>query len=213
MKILVVSEGARDVGVDDASDGAVAVLVRRVLEQQIGRSLSEVEVVRARLPRVHRLSSTVSGYARKVQLAIVEAQAQECTAVAIVVDRDGPRNRGRLQLLLDGRDTAASNGLDLAESTALGIAVETVEAWLLADIKAINDACRAGEPADECADPERTWGPKGSERHPKAKFLSLIDSPRTAYEAVASGVRLDILEKRCPEGFGRFAEEIRTRCC
>lgn len=213
MKILIVSEGGRDIGHGYAAEGAVVVLARRVIEARLGRELHESEVDRGTLPRINSLSGAASGYERKVKLAIVEAQARGCSAVAIVVDRDGRKNKARIEQLCAGRELAASESIPLADKTVVAVAIETVEAWLIADIKAINDACRPQDPADECPNPEGIWGPKGTSKHPKDLFLSLIDTPQGRYEAVARRIRLDVLEKRCPDGFGRFAEELRRRCC
>jgi hypothetical protein len=138
VRLLLVSEGLLDVGTsgrrepaDDSGDerrGAVSVLVRRMLEEKLGRDVADREIERDVLPRVHARSDQVSGYPRKVLLAIKEAALRGCTSVAIVVDRDRTPGGSRLAELRAGRALAEAAGEPLAYRTALGVAVEMAEA-------------------------------------------------------------------------------------
>lgn len=212
------SEGALDVGMDDGTErrGAVGVLVRRLLEQRFGREVRDWEIETAHLPRTHAHSEEVSGYPRKVLLAIEEAAIRGCTSVAIVVDRDRTPGGGRLSELRTGLALAEAKGNPLAYKAALGVAVEMVEAWLLADEQALNDALGLAPPTPAIPDPERLDGGPRTDTYPKNIFKSLVKRGRASagspYDDVASRVRLDVLERRCHAGFAPFAAEVRKLC-
>jgi hypothetical protein len=224
--VLIVSEGALDVGTSgrravdyDASDerrGAVSVLVRRLLEQKWGREVADWELERAVLPRAHHRSEEVSGYPRKVLLAITEAAARKCSSVVIVVDRDRTDGGSRLAELREGRALAEADGKPLAYRTALGVAIEMVEAWLLADEKALNEALGLAPPTPAIADPEQLDGGPRTDTYPKSVFRSLVKrgsaDSGTPYDDVAARTRLDVIERRCRAGFAPFAQEVRERC-
>jgi hypothetical protein len=226
VRLLLVSEGVLDVGVavrrggahDDGDErrGAVSVLVRRLLEQKFGRDIQDWEIESAILPRVHARSEVVSGYPRKVCLAIQEAAARGCTSVAIVIDRDRTESGARLRELRDGRTLAEQQGEPLAYKSAVGVAIETVEAWLLADEKALNDALSLSPPALKIEDPEGLDGGPKTSTYPKNVFRELMSRSKaptkTPYDDVAQRVQLDVLESRCKGGFAPFAEDVRARC-
>lgn len=226
MKLLLVSEGPLDIGTGrgaadakgtgDERRGAVGVLVRRLLEEKLGRDLHEWEIESDVLPRVHARSEDVSGYERKVCLAIREAGIRGCSSVAIVVDRDRTEGGARLAALRAGRSMAERQGQPLALKTALGVAIETVEAWLLADEKALNEALAPDPPVSTLASPERLNGGPHTDKHPKVVFRTIVGRARagtsTPYDDVAACVRLDILKQRCSDGFAPFADEIQKRC-
>jgi hypothetical protein len=220
---LLVSEGALDVGASaraadhgDDRRGAVGVLVRRLLEEKLGRDVQDWEIERDVLPRVHQRSETVSGYPRKVMLAIEEARARKCSAVAIVVDRDRTEGTTRLAQLREGRTLAEQAGNPLAYKAALGVAVEMVEAWLLADEQALNEALRLQPKVDAVPDPEGLDGGPKTDGYPKAVLRKLLEAAPTPgaapYDEVAERARLEVIERRCPQGFAPFAAEVRARC-
>ena len=191
-------------------------LARRILEAHWGRSIAEGEIESAYLHRVHQLSGDVNGYERKVELAIIEAAIRECSCVVIVVDQDGPANSDRLRHLRAGRTRAETSGHSLAYSSVVGVAVRVVETWLLADVLAINQALAPDPPASTRGALEDLYGDKGTQGHPKTLFAQLASTATVEvsapYDAVATCIRLDILEQRCPKGFAALASEIRRRC-
>jgi Domain of unknown function (DUF4276) len=195
--------------------GAVTILVRRLLEEKLGREVKEWEMESKPLPRVNRRSPTLSGYEHKVRDAIIDARISGCTAVVVVVDRDGTRPGMRLTALADGRAHAERDGEALAGKTAIGVAVETVEAWLLADEAALNAALDPDPPAVTTPSPEQLDGPARTETHPKTCLRQLLDRSRREvswpYDEIAERVRLDLLAARCPEGFAPFADEVKAR--
>jgi hypothetical protein len=230
MRLLLVSEGALDVGgstrtahlqkgqPDDAFEqrGAVGVLVKRLLEEKFGRELHDWEIESDVLPRVHDRSDQVSGYERKVCLAIGEADARGCSSVAVVVDRDRTEGGKRLAALRGGRAQAEQDGNPLAYKTALGVAIEAVEAWLLADEKALNEVLDPHPAVSMLPDPEGLNGRPGTDTHPKRVFKDILSRARTAvpapYDEVAKHLRIHSLTERCSLGFAPFAEEVRSRC-
>jgi hypothetical protein len=220
VRLLIVSEGALDVGSahEDGSErrGAVGVLVRRLLEEKLGRELRDWEIECEHLPRTHAGSEGVSGYPRKVLLAIEEAAARGCTSVVIVVDRDRTEGGSRLAELRAGRDLAETRDEPLAYKTALGVAVEMVEAWLLADEQALNEGLGLAPPTHAIPDPEGLDGRRGTDTYPKSIFRTLVRRGRAAgaspYDVVASRARIDVLERSCRLGFAPFAGEVRERC-
>jgi len=193
VRLLLVSEGVLDVGTtvragaahEGSEDrrGAVSVLVRRLLEQKFGRDIHDWEMESAVLPRVHARSEAVSGYPRKVHLAIQEAAARGCTSVAIVVDRDRTEGGSRLAELRAGRDLAEERGEPPARK--------------------IEDPERLG------GGPRSDTYPKNVFRELLGRAKAPIRAP---YDEVAERARLDLLERRCKAGFAPFAEEIRERC-
>ena len=200
MKVLLFGEGNSDVTVDSQErQGAVSILLRKILESS---GNSDARITGARWPRIHE-KRTTSGFSQKVDAAIALANTRGADAVAIVVDRDGDRKR--LGMLQDGRKKAGER-VDrpyaaLAGRTAIGIAVEMLEAWLIADAGALS-AVVNGDGA--MPDPE-------SLRNPKEKIDELLDdagvSVAEGYDAIAEQARLDELERRCP-AFRNFAREV-----
>lgn len=197
MKVLLFGEGNTDVTtVAVGHRGALAILLSRLLEVG-GR---QCEISGARLPRLQ----TGSGYSRKVDLAIALAHTKGAQAVAVVVDRD--RHADRLRLLREGRDAArrktTAPHASLAWRTAVGVAVEMLEAWLIADTAALG---RVGHVQGAMPDPESTPNPK--ER--LTEFLDEVgEDVATAYDAIARDANLSEIERRCP-AFREFAQEVR----
>ena len=232
MKIRILSEGALDhgdtfdskraseralrraVGGEPDRKGVVTILVRRLLAERLNREIAEWEIETKPLPRVNRRSLTLSGYEHKIRDAIVEARISGCSAVVVVVDRDDSAPGLRLTALMAGRTHAEREGEALASKTALGVAVVTVEAWLLADETALNAALDPRPPAVTTPSPEQLDGAARSEKHPKTQLRSLIDRGRREvswpYDEIAERVRLDVLVNRCPVGFAPFAAEVRA---
>ena len=204
---LVLSEGARDIG-DGASEGAVRVLARRVLSMHMGRELAEWEVPGAPLPRPHH---SELGPLKRMRLVLSTMKLFGAKAVAVVVDND--HTTGRLEAWQKARAT-----LEVAEGAkpvAFGVAVETVEAWLLADESAINDSLAPEPRMAPISAPEDLWGKPRTEGHPKSLFTGQIGRAthtlEAPYDAVASRLRLAHVEARCPS-FKAFVDELRAVC-
>jgi hypothetical protein len=197
MKVVLFGEGNTDVTtVPKEHRGALDVLLSRIL----GEGDKECKVVGDRLPRLQR----GSGYPRKVDLAIAKAHANGAEGVAIVLDRDGATSR--LKLLDKGRtearDKTNAPHAALAWRTAIGVAVEMLEAWLIADTKALSKIVNA---TGAQQNPE-------SIRDPKGQLNQLLEDAAwelaAAYEAIAEAADTGEIEQRCP-AFRAFAQEVR----
>ena len=203
MHVLLLSEGNTDVTLvsPDVVRGAVRVFLQRLIAAEIGHEPSEWEIEGAKLPRLHE----GSGFRRKVRLAIAQRSPDaDLEALAIVIDRDGPANSGRLGLLEEGREEAVEKGYRLAPHTALGVMVEMLEAWLLADTAALAEVVGISGAA---ADPE-------SDPNPKATLSQMIGNAGVtvpeAYDQIAERADLSTIRQRCGS-FERFASEVHHR--
>lgn len=218
MRMLVVSEGKLDVG-GDAELGPVTVLVRRMIEATLGRDLRPNEIEGEPMPRLNTVRLG-KGRETRLRTALRAAEANGKDCVAFVIDRDGHANSGRRDALRAARSEIEQSGGALgalAERTAIGVAVETVEAWLLADEGALNAALAPTRPIDRHKDPEALSGGPKDPKHPKVVLSECIArathdrDQRGHYEAIALEARLELIEERCPNGFAPFAAELRTR--
>ena len=213
--VLFVGEGSKDVGrevtrvlaltedgiqSDDPSPcGVVPILVLRSLaEAKRARRFSFRASSRSRR-RSHK-----GGYGKQVLMAITDAVHDKASAVVVVTDRDGESNQSRLTEMVRGRELAESKGLVCP--TALGLAIEELEAWLLADEMAIASA--TGKRPDRLLpDPEADDNPKATLQTYLPKISDAQEGP-WPYEAIAEVIDLETLKKRCPKGFGPFYDEV-----
>lgn len=187
MKILVVSEGRNEL------QGALVALVRRSL----GRPDVEFETdeVKRQVGRIH---GSGDRFARKVLMWVREAERRGFDALVLVVDRDGDPERQK-------QFAVAQDDTRLSLPRALGIAVETFDAWALADEVALSSVL--SQSIQRQPDPE-------SLRDAKTTCDDLIAKSdcglgrSEVYARVASVVDLSVLAVRCPKGFGVFADRL-----
>ena len=128
------------------------------------------------------------------------AEREGYDALILVIDQDNQPER--IQQFTDAQKTDI--GL---RRRALGVAIHTFDAWILADERALsqilNDAISAQSRPEEIRDA-------------KERCDQLLANSNTAlsqsefYAAVASKVKVDTLEERCPKGFAPFAERVRS---
>lgn len=147
--------------------------------------------------------------AKKVRNAVREAKLKGFAAAVVVIDRDRNADTERIRPLRQGRDLQGGEGYP---PCAVGAAVETFDAWMIADPKAIMAAQGDAEKAH--GSPESLDGKEGSARHPKDVAASAFGGKKglsARYAAVAETVDLELLRKRCPKGFAPFANEVETR--
>lgn len=214
--ILVLGDGKNELGVpDDKEVPREDVLVfagdMPPLPCLVSRLLGEPREVRffcGSFKKYHAvargLSSTLAG---KVKAAVLYARARGHRGVVIVIDRDRDRKRNSLRLLQEGRDDMACLP---GPACALGVAVETFDAWMIADGLAVGDA--GGKAAESHASAEKLDGKEGSGLHPKDLARRALGEGLTEkYKLVARRVRLEELERLCCDGFKPFAEEVRKR--
>jgi len=199
---IVLGEGNTDVRRNLLeAQGALRVLVRRLLSEAFRRDVGEWEIEGDRLPRLHR----GHGFREKVRLAIANHSRDESVEfISIAIDRDGPANAQRLRLLEEGRGDAERRGHRLADHTAVGVMIEMLEAWLLADTGAL---ARVLGTSGATRDPETI-------REPKSTLSALIGEANItvsdAYDRLAEAADMTVITRRC-SAFERFAHEVRQR--
>jgi hypothetical protein len=131
-----------------------------------------------------------------------EANEDGFDAVAIAIDQDGDTvreekfDKAQMETIVSGRS-----------QRALGVAIRSFDAWILADEQALTAALSV---AVQCQkDPERN-------RDPKQTCVELLESSdreisrRGFYTEIANHVDFKILSARCPDGFGVFLNRLRN---
>lgn len=211
MRVLVVGEGPTEIG--DAQEesehadgyGFLPVIVRRLLGAQERDEFRGLNVKDRRL-RAH----VIRGKSKKLSKVVVAASRlahhDGFDAVVVVIDRDAKPNERRRQALEKGREAAAG---DYDVSVAVGVAIEEIEAWMLADETAIAGALGVENVPQQRA-PEK-------DKDPKRTLNELLEVQNTAgvsrrafVQRIAAQARIDELRRRCPKGFGMFADDVAT---
>ncbi len=209
-RYLLVGEGPTDLGafVDyELLGGAVRIFTLKSLCDQRGLPRAAVELAPRPLKaiRKHR-----HGYAGKVLAAMTEADIEGFDGLIFVMDRD--RDTDRLSELRSGLQAAREAEIPIP--TALGLCIETVEAWLLADPAAVAEVLEV--PKDQIPpNPEKLDGKESSGQHPKDIIALLIEkSPKEdldlgqVYGDIAESADLDTVAKACPKGFAAYQKEL-----
>ena len=209
VKVLVLGEGAHELG--HRLNEPLSVEDLLALPSLIERLLNSPKTACYEC-RPFRLVGRARGgrarsYKRKVMNAIEQASIKGFAAVVILIDRDRQPDKDRIGALAAGRDSVLRAG---SPPCAVGTAVETFDAWMIADGKAIGGA--GGDQSRSHPSPEKLDGREQSGRHPK-DVVERIFGGRAGlarkYAIVAAEMDLALLEKCCPNGFRPFAEEIR----
>lgn len=190
MRVLIVAEGKHE------RSGALENLVRRLRD---GAEL-EFETDSANRADLHAFHGTGQGFFKRSVRWLLEAKKRECDALVFVVDEDGHSAR------LDQIEKAQVN-----ETTqlprALGVAVRTFDAWMLADEQALTKAL--GITVGRQRDPETIANPKQQCTDLLAESDQEL-SLTTMYTAVSNAANLETMAERCPKGFRSFAERVRN---
>lgn len=151
----------------------------------------------------HR-SGQQSRMSRKLARALAGACRKGYSAMVVLVDRDTPENAGRIAEMRAGRESVRP---EYYLPCAVGEAVYSLDAWILADADAI---AKAGGAANELpAKPEGL--PAEESKRLATRAFPAADNMTDAYSVVAREANLDVLERRCPQGFAPFAAEVRER--
>jgi hypothetical protein len=198
MRILFVSEGRHELGLGLES-GAVVELFRR-LATVADFEFERLQVSDRRV-RVHRERGKSGAPYRKRALAWLRyAEREQFDALVLLIDRD--------------RDKQRTSGIDAAHDSdsprlprAMGVAVETFDAWFLADEGAFGRV--VGRTIDRQKRSEAL-------KNPKALVRSLVDESQGGlglaefYLCAVAELDLPEVEKRCPMGFAPFAQRVRA---
>ncbi|MCK4342775.1 MAG: DUF4276 family protein [Phycisphaerae bacterium] len=189
MKVLIVSEGKHELS------GALKTLVQR-----LAPSIKQCDQDRVSRNDIHVHCGKTKGYAKRAVRWIREAQKRGYDALVLVIDQDNHPERTR------ELDEAQESGLTIRIRRALGVAIRTFDAWMLADERALGAVL--GYIVDRQPSPERI-------ADPKSRCLALLKgskkrmTPSDMYSAVAEDTDLGTLEARCPKGFAPFAKRVR----
>lgn len=211
-RVVVYGEGPHELGHDLGQElnleslPALPGLVHRILGSPSRAAYTAKSFLA--VPAVHGRGSK---FAKKAKQAIREAGRLKFHAAAIVIDRDQQPNAKRIVPLRRGRDDLMYSGFP---PCAVGVAIETFDAWMIADRNAIKKA--GGDQTKAHGDPESLTGKKGTGKHPKDVADAIFGTTRGAglgpkYATVAEHLDLALLETACPKGFKPFADEVRER--
>jgi hypothetical protein len=219
MQILILGEGPTDLGrlaLDGTleTEGTLPILVRKILNAVAPELPIDVRAQQiSKKPRLfpasaRRMGRSQYGYANRLWGLLGLKEGRDADAIVAVVDRDGKQNKDRIEELNKGRQELSSEN----KACAVGVAIEMIEAWLLADEKALRDAL-SDATMQRQPDPESLKDPKGKLREiltgAVSREIQTGDFP-DHYAAIAKAVAVAVLEQRCPEGFGPFAEQVRA---
>jgi len=196
VKILLVAEGKHELG-DGGGGGALAHLVARLLDRDVAfvtKWLKEAPM------HVHRGKGR-GFFVKAIRFMIDAARSPDkFDALVLVVDEDGQPDRIRQMDKAQGDQTSRI-------ARALGVAVRSFDAWMLADERALSRVLAASVPRQPEIEEIRT---------PKETCTTLLEesdksiSLTELYAAVSREAKLSVLIGRCPTGFAPFAERVRA---
>ena len=223
MRIFLLSEGVTDLGRIDPqglfrTESTLPQLLRKLIRDSAADK--EIEFFSKRGPRLfpkkdRRIGRSQHGFANRLVSILGLKEGREADAIVMVVDRDGVRNKDRIVELNKGRETLRQ----AKKPCAVGVAIEMIEAWLLADEIALRTALE--EPTiQRQPDPEGLDSrDEQSDNNPKGRLERLMkkaigrEIPRSEfpdrYADIAQAVDIQVLENRCSKGFQPFAMQIR----
>jgi hypothetical protein len=150
--------------------------------------------------RTHLAKGKGPGYFKRASAWIRYAHKNDYDGLAFVIDQDGQAER-------EAELTQAQELQTFALPRAMGVAIRTFDAWMLADEKALSTALRCT--VNRQKDPESNNDPKSS-----CEILMLDGkctvSQTELYCEILKHVDLILLEQRCRRGFAPFAERARA---
>lgn len=195
MKVLLVAEGKHERGKEDR-DGALETLVRR-----LHRDISQCDLDRVSSKGIHAHHGKGQGYFKKAIRWILEAEKRDYDAIVLVIDQDNAPERVQ-------EITKAQNDQQVTLlRRALGVAIRTFDAWMLADEQALTRVLGCDVPTQRS--PEEMSNTKGV-------CTQLLNKSRMAmsqselYAFVAHEADISTLEQRCSKGFAPFAQRVRS---
>ena len=190
MKVLVVSEGKHE------QSGALENLLIK-----LGAVRESLEFDRVASDRIHAFHGKGQGFFKRAVRWLLEAQKKGYDALILVIDEDGITKRVRE--IRVAQDHSLLSNLP----RAMGVAIRTFDAWMLADETALSKVL--GRTVDRQPNPETI-------RNPKKKCADLLTesssqmSQSHMYAQVSDTIDIDILCDRCQRGFKPFATHVRT---
>ncbi len=194
MRVLVVSEGEHEQG------GALENLLRRLGGKEAKFAFDCVQ-----RDDIHTHHGKGRGYVKRALRWLKEAKRREMDALVLLVDQDHPEYR-RSEQVREAQEYCNPKVPALTLPRAMGVAIKTFDAWMLADEKALTEVL--GCTVARQHDPETI-------SQPKKVCGRLLESgtnrmaQREMYAGVALRLDIEVLTKRCPRGFKPFAERVR----
>jgi hypothetical protein len=189
MIVLVVSEGRHE------QSGALKSLLER-----LGGAGALFEFDRVSSSRIHAFHGKGKGYFKRAIRWLREAENRGANALILLIDEDGRRDR-REQI------QEAQGSLISQLPRAMGVAIRTFDAWMLADEKTLTVVL--GYTISKQGEPE-------SIRDPKQVCADLLAKSGTRmaqsemYARVAQRIDMHLLDARCRSGFKPFATYVRN---
>ncbi len=188
MRVLVVAEGEHEL------HGAL-----RNLIEKLGGEGSTFDYDYVSSDKIHTYHGTGNGYFKRALGWLKEAEKRGVDALILLIDEDGERDR--IKPIQDAQDYLLSQF-----PRAMGVAIRTFDAWMLADEKALTEVLDYN--INKQADPETIRNPK--QMCEELLTNSHIQIPqREMYARVSSKINIDILCDRCQSGFKPFATYVR----
>jgi hypothetical protein len=190
MRVLVVGEGKHE-------EAALRILVSRT-----NTKISDCDFDQISSPAVQTHRGKGEGFFKRAVAWVRAAQRRGYEALVLLIDEDGKSER-RKQV----DDAQAEMDVTASFPRAMGIAIRSFDAWMLADEKALSQVL--GSTINKQPDPEANTDPKST-------CATLLDGSRRSltqsemYRGIAACVQLDQLEQHCPKGFGVFAARLRA---
>jgi hypothetical protein len=199
MRVLVVSEGRHELG----THGPDGLGQAGALEVLLGRLAEDINVTfecdRVSSNAVHAWHGRGPGHFKRAVGWLKEAKKREVDALILLIDQDGQRDRSE-QI----QSAQAYPQVDMRR--AMGVAIRTFDAWMLADERALTRVL--GQRIDRQPEPETIRDPKGV----CAGLLAAGQNQMAQgemYAQIARRADIDLLSARCPAGFEPFARYVR----
>jgi hypothetical protein len=189
MRVLVVAEGKHEL------HGAL-----RNLIEKLGGEGSTFDYDRVSSNKIHTFHGIGNRYFKRALGWLKEAEKRGVDALILLIDEDGERNR--FKQIQDAQDYLLSQ-----LPRAMGVAIRTFDAWMLADEKALTEVL--GDNINRQADPETIPNPKQVCEELLTNSQIQIRQ-REMYARVSSKINIDILCDRCQSGFRPFATYVRN---
>jgi hypothetical protein len=202
VRVLLISEGTHEGQRAEEKPQALQSLVERVLPDWATFEWLDVHD----LPRGNPFPGHGGGHFKLALKALKHATDNEFDALVVVTDADCRHER-----IAQFGQAQESDRFTMPR--ALGIAVESFDAWILADHQALGEVLGPSIPLRPS--PEELTGGKGSRRHPKQVCRRLIEdhgwegSQAHFYEDVCRRMNLDTVASRCLRGFAPFFQRLR----
>lgn len=158
--------------------------------------------------KVHGIHSG-SVRSKRVERAMAHAMENNFDGAIFIIDRDGEKQR--LKEIETGRETFHKKGILFP--MAIGVVIEELEAWLLADHK-VRRNIFGPKGGDDLGDIEKISNPKIKfedlfEQHFRGKDQIDIPTKGEIKRKLARESNIKAIAKECPKGFKPFMDEVK----